>query len=119
MHYEKTIGNVPFQEIKEGNKTVEGRLKKGDFAKFEEDDTVTWVNSSDRSQKVKTKITKVVEYDTLYHMIETEELKNVLPRFGISTVQEGVDKVYRLPPINYTEEKEKKFGVLAIRLELL
>lgn len=120
MHYEKTIGNVPFEEIKAGNKTVEGRLKKGDFAKFEEGDTVTWVNSSDKSKKVKTRITKVVEYKTLYDMIKTERLKNVLPRFvGISTIQEGVDKVYRMPPINYTEEKEKKFGVLAIRLELI
>ena len=52
-------------------------------------------------------------------MIKNERLKNVLPGFGVSTVQEGVDKVYRLPPINYTEEKEKKFGVLAIRFELI
>ena len=119
MDYEKTVGDDPFRGIEKGKKTVEGRLKKGDFAKLKKGDTVTWINSSDRSQKVKTKIVKVVEYDTLYDMIETEGLENVLPRFGISTVQEGVDKVYRLPPINYTEEKEKKFGVLAIRLELL
>jgi ASC-1-like (ASCH) protein len=119
MHYEKTIGKFPFEEIKADNKTVEGRLKKGDFAKFEEGDTVTWINSSDNSKKVKTRITKVVEYKTLYDMIKSERLKNVLPRFGISTIQEGVDKVYRMPPINYTEEKEKKFGVLAIRIELI
>ena len=116
MHYEKSIGKIPFEEIKKGEKTVEGRLKKGDFAKFEEGDTITWINSSD---KVKTRIIKVVEYDTLYDMIKTERLKNVLPRFGVSTIQEGVDKVYRMPPINYKKEKEKKFGVLAIRLELV
>ena len=119
MHYEKTIGKVPFEEIKAGNKNVEGRLKKGDFAKFKEGDTVTWTNSSDKSKKVKTRITKVVEYKTLYDMIKSERLKNVLSRFGVSTIREGVDKVYRMPPINYTEEKEKKFGVLAIRLELI
>ena len=116
MHYEKTIGKVPFEEIQKGEKTVEGRLKKGFFANFEEGDTVTWIN---RFDKVKTKIVKILEYDSLYNMIKSEGLTNVLPRFGISTAQEGVDKVYRMPPINYTEEKEKKFGVLAIRLELI
>jgi len=116
MIYEKGVSEPWFSLIKEGKKTAEGRLNKGDFAKFKEGDIVIWTNGK---KKVKTKITKVVNYKTLYDMIKNERLKNVLPESGIRTIQGGVDKVYRSPPVNYTEEKEKHFGVLAIRIKVI
>ena len=116
MIYRKGVGEPWFTLIKQGKKTSEGRLDKGDFSKFAEGDIVIWENGT---RKVKTKIVKVIRYKTLYQMIKEERLKNVLPESGIKTIQEGVDKVYRYPPVNYTEEKEKKYGVLAIRIKVV
>lgn len=62
---------------------------------------VIWNNGK---RKLKQKITKVVNYKTLYDMIKNERLKNFLAESGIRTIQEGVDKVYRSPPVNYTEK---------------
>lgn len=116
MIYRKGVGEPWFTLIKEGKKTSEGRLDKGDFSKFKEGDTVIWEN---KGREVKTKITKVVKYKTLYEMIKNERLKNVLPSGDIKTIQEGVDKIYRSPPVNYTREKEEKYGVLAIRVKVV
>jgi len=76
---------------------------------------VIWKN---KNREVKTKITKIVHYKSLYDMIKKERLKNVLPDSKIRTIEQGVNEVYRAHPVNYTKEKEEKFGVIAIRLSL-
>ena len=115
MIWEKGVSEPWFTLIKDGKKTSEGRLAKGDFAKMKEGDIVIWKNGN---KKVKTEITKIVHYKSLYSMIKEERLKNVLPDSKIRTIEQGVTEVYRAPPVNYTEDKEEKFGVIAIRLKL-
>ena len=116
--FKKKVSEPWFTLIKKGKKTVEGRLDKGDFSEMEVGDVVIWSNGDDlKSKNIKTKIKKVTRYKTLYEMIKKERLKNVLPSPKIKTIQEGVNRVYRSPPVNYTYEKEKKYGVLAIEIE--
>ena len=116
MIWEKGVGQPWFQLIKEGKKTSEGRLNKGDFSNMKVGDIVFWTN---KDKRIKTKIVEIVHYKTIYSMIKGERLKNVLPDPRIRTIEQGVRDVYRSPPVNYTEEKEKKFGVIAIRLKVL
>lgn len=113
MIWEKGVSEPWFSLIKQGKKTSEGRLAKGDFEKMREGDVVIWKN---KDKKVRTKIKEIVHYKTIYDMIKGERLKNVLPDAKIKTIEQGVKDVYRSPPVNYTKEKEKKFGVIAIRM---
>jgi len=114
MIWEKSVSEPWFSLISDGKKTSEGRLNKGDFSKMKSGDTVIWTNDD---LGVRTRIIDIVRYDTIYEMIKGERLKNVLPDPSIRTIEQGVREVYRTPPVNYTEEKEKNFGVIAIRIE--
>ena len=100
-----------FSHIKEGRKSIEGRLNKGRFAALKKNQIVIWQNGD---KKVKTKIVDIFNYKTFRQMIEQEGLKHSLP--GIDTVDNGVDNVYMK---FYTPEKEAEFGVLAIKVEVM
>jgi ASC-1-like (ASCH) protein len=104
-----------FSHIKEGRKTVEGRLNKGRFSNLREGDIVTWMNNDNNINRMfKTKIVYIKKYNTFSRMIEVEGLETVLP--GIKTIDKGVKNIYRK---FYSEEKEDKYGVLAIKVEPL
>jgi ASC-1-like (ASCH) protein len=104
------VKNPWFNYIKEGRKTIEGRLNKGKFAKFKVGDIVVWENAR---QTVKTKLVRIEKYDTFSDMLANEGLRHVLP--NITTIKDGVD-VYRQ---FYSETKEAEYGVLAIEVELM
>lgn len=100
-----------FTHIKEGRKSIEGRLNKGRFANLKKNQIVIWKNGD---KKIKTKIVDIFNYKTFRQMIEQEGLKHSLP--GIDTVDNGVNNVYMK---FYTPEKEAEFGVLAIKVEVI
>ena len=105
--YHMNVQEPWFTFIKNGDKTVEGRLNKGRFAELKVGDIIIW------QQECQVKISYIKKYDSFKEMLEEEGLDKVLP--GIKTIDDGV-KVYRK---FYTEEDENKFGVLAIGLMLL
>lgn len=98
-----------FDFIANGKKTVEGRIYSHPFTKATKGDVVTFIN---QSQKVTCKITEIVKYKSFKDMLDKEGVRNCLP--DISTVDEGV-KIYHSIP-GY-EDKAKKFGVIAVRIE--
>ena len=102
-----------FTLIREGLKTVEGRLCKGRFAKFKKGDTVQWFNANNPQKKCVSKITNIVHYPTFEAMLKKETVEQVLP--GVPDVESGV-KVYRR---FYTKEKESEYGILAIHLDVI
>ena len=136
-----TISQPWFDLIKSGDKKAEGRLKKSTFAKLKINDVVIWTYND---LKCRTKIVSINEYKTFADMLEHEGLNNVLPvnkipkgvkykipvnkvpkgvkydKNGIpivNNVEDGVNNVYR---VHYPkEEDEKKFGVLAIVVEVI
>lgn len=93
--------------IKEGKKTVEGRLNKGKFANMKVGDIVV-VNDDFDIQIVTKRI-----YDSFSDMIKNENIKNVIP--NADSLQEAVDVYYKF----YTKKQEKMYGVLAIKMKLL
>jgi ASC-1-like (ASCH) protein len=103
-----------FSHIKEGRKTVEGRLNKGRFSNLRAGDIVTWINNDNNTRRMfKTRIVYIKKYNTFSRMIEVEGLEKVLP--GIETIDKGVKDIYRK---FYSEKKEDTYGVLAIKVEL-
>jgi ASC-1-like (ASCH) protein len=89
-------------------KIVEWRLNKWKFKKF-----LVWdVLKLDTWEKFK--ILRKTEYKTFFEMMEAEWIEKVLPDF--TDIQDWVEKVYYK---FYSPEQERKFGVVAIEVELI
>jgi ASC-1-like (ASCH) protein len=98
--------------VKNGQKTVEGRLVKGKYAKMSLGDQII-VQTEDESGSFDVKIIGLNRYQSFRDMLEAEGIKNVLP--NLDTVEEGILEYYKF----YTKEQEKEFGVLAIKVKKL
>jgi len=115
MLYKKHVSEPWFSLIKNGVKTVEGRLNKGDFAQMKKGDIVVWYsNQPDNDQNmVKTRIVNINHYKSFHEYLKAERLKNTLP--VIKTIKDGEKIYYQY----FSKNDEKKYGVLAIRMKLL
>lgn len=111
--YKTTVGIAPrwMQAIESGKKIVEGRLNNEGWH-FPRNHILKMKCSGCKGMiKVRVLSTKV--YNSFRQMLKEEGLENVLP--GVSTIDEGV-RVYRE---FYSKEREKKRGVIAIRIEFI
>jgi ASC-1-like (ASCH) protein len=102
-----------FSLILLGLKTVEGRKNRGLFQQMQDGDIVEWTNDSIIPRSVKTRITGKAVYPTFREYLETEGLDKCLP--GITNMDDGLSIYYKY----FTQQEEKEFGVVAIRLELI
>ncbi|KAI3700334.1 hypothetical protein L2E82_44960 [Cichorium intybus] len=93
-----------FSQIKDGQKTIEGRCAGGDYNRIESGSLILF------NKCLLLQVHDVHCYGSFFDMLSTEDLAKVLP--GVETVEEGV-QIYRR---FYSEEKEKSNGVLAIFL---
>ncbi|WP_457614510.1 HisA/HisF-related TIM barrel protein [Methanopyrus sp.] len=91
--------------IKEGRKTVEGRVKDDKRARIKPGDKILF------NRRLLVKVVDVREYDSFEEMLREEGLKNVLP--NVNSIEEGIEIYRRF----YSSGKEKMFGVLAIEIE--
>ncbi len=107
-HYTKGVQEPWFSLIKTGQKTIEGRLNKGDFAQMQSGDTVTWTCGS--QPPVVTKIKAIYHHVTFATYLKARTLRACLP--GVKTISEGVQIYHSF----YSRADEKKYGVLAIEL---
>ena len=115
--FSKHLSEPWFTHIKNGTKTAEGRLNNGVFAQMQVGDVVEWYNNSNKQiKKCLTRITHINHYRTFYDMIRAERLMHTLPERNIRTIQQGVDDVYYK---YYSPEDEKKYGVVAIQIEVI
>lgn len=111
MYHRKHLDNRWFSLIQKGEKTIEGRLNKGSTANIREGDIVEWSNND--SDSFQTKVVRIKYYSTFREMMLKESLGNVLP--GIETIDDGV-KIYQQ---YYSTSDEKKYGVVALKLQKL
>jgi ASC-1-like (ASCH) protein len=94
-----------FNLMKQGKKTVEGRLNRGKFKSLQIGDIIEWTN---KQHTFKLKIVGIRKYKTFKEMLEKEGLNQVLPIKD--NIIDGV-AVYRQ---FYLEKDEMENGVLAI-----
>jgi ASC-1-like (ASCH) protein len=99
-----------FSHIKSGAKKVEGRLNKSWVSTLQKLDRIVW---SYEDSHFSTIVEDIKHYGSFKEMLEQEGIENVLP--GVDTIEAGV-QVYRQ---FYSEEDEKKFGVVGIHLRVL
>ncbi|WP_457619653.1 HisA/HisF-related TIM barrel protein [Methanopyrus sp.] len=91
--------------IKEGKKTVEGRVKDDKRVRIKPGDKILF------NRRLLVKVVDVREYDSFEEMLREEGLENVLP--NVDSIEEGIEVYRRF----YSSGKEKMFGVLAIEIE--
>ncbi|CAK0767002.1 hypothetical protein CVIRNUC_003417 [Coccomyxa viridis] len=63
----------------------------------------------------KTRVDSTAHYSTFRAYLQKEQLSRCLPAAGVTTLAQGV-QVYRK---YYSEEGERRYGVLALRLSLM
>ncbi|XP_059452807.1 uncharacterized protein LOC132183375 isoform X2 [Corylus avellana] len=91
-----------FSQLKDGQKTIEGRCAVGDYNRIGSGSLILF------NRCVVFEVQDVRRYASFSDMLGAETLAKVLP--GVETIEEGV-QIYRK---FYTEEKERLSGVLAI-----
>ncbi|AYV76243.1 MAG: ASCH domain protein [Terrestrivirus sp.] len=108
--YNISVKEPWFSFICNGDKTIEGRLNKNIFSKFVVGDYVVFENKND---SCKTQIVGINEYKSFEEYLDNKGLEKTLP--SVKTIEAGIS-VYRQ---YYSEEDEKKYGVLAIEIKLM
>lgn len=91
-----------------GQKTIEGRLKKGKFAQLQVGDFL----ELEESEAV-FEVLRLTSYPTFSAMLINEGLEKVLPK--VKDLAAGEAIYYQF----FTPEQERKFGVLAIEVNLV
>ncbi len=104
--YSKHLSEPWFSLIRDGLKTCEGRLLKGDFALMKVGDIVRFHHGI---EAFRVQITSLQRYSSFLAYLQDEGLTSCLP--GITTFEEGC-MIYRS---YYSEEDERTYGIVAIR----
>ncbi|KAG9141715.1 hypothetical protein Leryth_022038 [Lithospermum erythrorhizon] len=102
VDFELHVQEPYFTQLRDGQKTIEGRCAIGDYNKIDAGAIILF------NKSLVLQVQEVRRHASFAEMLESESLMKVLP--GIRTIEEGV-QVYRN---FYSEEKEKTNGVLAI-----
>jgi len=111
--YTMNLSEPWFTLITLGLKTTEGRLNKGRFNEMKVNDILEWKNEDFKPRTILTRLTSKKEYASFEDYLKGEGLDKCLP--GMPTIEHGLSVYYKY----YKKEDEEKFGVVAIRLELL
>lgn len=99
-----------FTYMKEGKKTIEGRLSKGLYAEVTSGDYIEVQNLTE-SDSVVVKVVAVRNYDSFMDMLTHEDIYSVLP--NISDVTGGVAVYEQF----YTKEQQEAYGVVALKVK--
>ncbi|MCD6558910.1 MAG: ASCH domain-containing protein [Palaeococcus sp.] len=105
MEWEMGLQEEYLRLIKEGKKRIEGRLYDEKRRRIKEGDIIIFEG------KLRAKVKALRVYSSFKEMLKKEGIENVLP--GVKNIEEGV-QIYRQ---FYSEEREKKYGVVAIEVE--
>jgi len=100
--------------IKQGKKTVEARVAIPMFQNWQEGDKIRFFSRRNSHIKVSAKIVGKAHYKTFRQMLKAEGVEKVIPE--ISNIYEG-ERIYLKIP-KYAE-REKQYGVLAFRIEVI
>lgn len=92
--------------VKCGEKTIEGRLKKGKWSEVKKGDEILF------NESLVTEVISVREYSSFEEMLRMEGLSKVLP--GYESIEDGVTEYRRF----FSEDEEKRYGVIAIEVTL-
>lgn len=99
-----------FSWVKDGIKTIEGRIKKGWYQNIQPGDHIIVYNEEETDHiEVKVKATRT--YQSFREMLKNETLHKVLPD------AQSIDHGVRIYERFYAPEQEQQHGVIALEIE--
>lgn len=101
-----------FTFLKNGQKTIEGRLQKGWYLHVAPGDHIN-VSNADETDSITTEVIRVQRYKNIREMLKSEGIGKLLP--DIVSIDDGIN-VYRR---YYTAEDEKSYGAVAIEVRVI
>lgn len=110
MRYHNHRSEPYFTFLKNGQKTIEGRIRKGWYRNVQSGDEIV-VYNDEETDSIETIVKRVTKYQSIKNMLTHEPINKLLP--DVETVDQGI-KVYRR---FYTSQQERQFGVVAIEVE--
>ncbi len=110
MNHEMNLQPEPFENIKNGSKTIERRLNDPKRQLLKIGDTITFRLAQDQNQKLETRIIDLVPFKSF-----TELYKNFPSHLYGITPEDAANHMSAY----YSKEDEEKWGVLAIKIELM
>ena len=100
-----------FDRIKSGEKKIELRLYDDKRKIINVGDHVIFEREPEREEKIETKVTALLRYESFSDLFD--DFPSEI--FGGSSKEDLLSGVHQF----YSEEKEKEYGVLGIKIELL
>jgi ASC-1-like (ASCH) protein len=101
-----------FTFIKNGQKTIEGRVRKGKYRLIKSGDMIT-VYNKEETDSVNVRVKRVSMYPSIKDLLESEGVERVLP--DVDNIKQGIEIYRRF----YTPEQESIFGMVAIEVKVI
>jgi ASC-1-like (ASCH) protein len=105
MHLQK----VPYSLIKNGTKTIEGRLAKDKYLSFKIGDIITF--SNDKGSEIKKKIINIYKFPTFKEAFKKINYQEAVP--NVNSTQEAINLYYSF----YSIQEQLKYGVILFKIE--
>lgn len=113
MEHQMRLFEEPFESIKAGRKTVEVRLFDEKRRQIQIGDMITFTKIPDNTETITVKVVDLQTFSTFKELYETIPASKVdLVDWSIEEILDGIYQIY-------SPEEEKKWGTLAIEIELL
>lgn len=96
--------------VKNGIKTIEGRLRKGLYAELASGDSIK-VQTNDKTDSFIVKVVDIRSYPTFKELLAHEPLQKVLPNVATK------DKAFDIYEQFYPLDQQREFGVIAIEVQ--
>ena len=110
MIHEMQLNEKPFNNIDKGIKKIELRLYDEKRAKINLNDYIIFKNIADSTQTLKVKVVGLLRYNTFEDLFKDVDYNICGPANSLSEKLINIHKIY-------SEEEEKKYGILAIHVE--
>ena len=114
MTHTMNLSPVPFALIKDGKKTIELRLYDEKRRAVKEGDTIIFTNAANGTETLCVKVIKLCLFDSFKELYETLPLE----KCGYSVEELALASPGDMD-IYYSEEKQKRYGVVGIEISLI
>ena len=113
MEHEMKLQPEYFEFIKEGTKRIEIRLNDEKRSQIKLGDTIKFLKEPEKKETLKAKVVGLLRYNTFEDMFTDFDISILADKS--MTKEELIEVLEQF----YTKEKQKEYGVLGIRLELI
>ncbi len=113
MQHTMKLQSKYFYKVKEKTKTYEVRLCDEKRQQINLGDTILFQNQSNLDEQFTTKVVDIIRFNTFEEMAKTLDFVSI--GFENSSMVEVVETYHSF----YSQEDEKKYGVVSFKLEVL